>query len=61
MTAPKSAPRVAALRERRAALGLVRLELYVQPEHVRRIRAFAQALAPHKEKTATRPKPSGGE
>jgi hypothetical protein len=42
--AKPSAPRVAAMRERRAALGLVRLELYVRPEHVQRIRAFAKSL-----------------
>ncbi len=45
VTAPKpSAPRVAALRERRAALGLVRLELWVRPADVRPIRQFAATL-----------------
>jgi len=41
-TSPKkSAPRVAALRERRAAAGFIRLELWVRPEHVERIKRYA--------------------
>ena len=44
----------------RAALGLVRLELYVRPENVQRIRDYAQTLddAPNKKRAAT-PKGSG--
>jgi hypothetical protein len=44
-----SAPRVAALRERRAALGLVRVEVYVHPDDAQPIRDYAQTLA-HKRK-----------
>jgi len=45
VTAPKpSAPRVAALRERRAAFGLARLEVWARPEHHALIRAYAAAL-----------------
>lgn len=47
MTQPKPKPvneRVAALRARRAALGLVRLELYARPEHHARIKAYAARL-----------------
>jgi len=45
VTAPKpSAPRVAALRERRAAFGLARLEVWARPEHHAQIRAYAAAL-----------------
>lgn len=40
--------RVAALRERRAALGLVRLELYARPEHHARIKAYAAKLEKEK-------------
>lgn len=43
--ARKSAPRVAALRERRAALGLVRVEVWVRPADAQRVREFAQRLA----------------
>jgi len=39
------AARVAALRERRAAEGLTRLELWARPEHHARIRAYAARLA----------------
>lgn len=39
-----SAPRVAALRERRAALGLVRVEVWVRPNDAERVRAFAASL-----------------
>ena len=46
MSAPKPVKdRVAALRERRAALGLVRLELWARPEHHARIKAYAQRLS----------------
>jgi hypothetical protein len=46
MTAPKTvATRVAELRERRAALGLVRLELWVRPEDAERIRTYAAKVA----------------
>lgn len=52
-----SAPRVAALRERRAALGLVRLELYVRPEHVQRIREYAARI--EREEKPAEPTPGG--
>lgn len=39
-----AAKRVAALRERRAALGLKRLELYVHPDDASAIKAVAAAL-----------------
>jgi hypothetical protein len=39
-----SAARVAALRERRAALGLVRVEVWVRPEHVDLIRSWVYAI-----------------
>jgi hypothetical protein len=43
---PKTtAARVAALRERRAAEGLTRLELWARPEHHDRIRRYAAKLA----------------
>ena len=46
MTAPQPvAARVAALRERRAAEGLTRLELWARPEHHARIKAYAERLA----------------
>jgi len=46
MTAPikPSAPRVAALRERRAALGLVRVEVWVRPQDAQAVRRHAAAL-----------------
>ena len=45
MTAPKPvAARVAALRERRTAAGLVRLELWVRPEHVERVKQYVARL-----------------
>jgi len=45
VTAKPVKARVAALRERRAAEGLVRLELWTRPEHVERIRRYAARLA----------------
>lgn len=51
VTAPKTtAARVAALRERRAAEGLTRLELWARPEHHARIKAYAERLAKEGEK-----------
>lgn len=44
-TAPKSATRQAALRARRAALGLTRLELWARPEHHARIKRYAERVA----------------
>lgn len=44
----KGDERVAALRQRRAALGLVRLELWVRPADVARVREFARKLAAEK-------------
>lgn len=57
-----SAPRVAALRERRAALGLVRLELWARPEHHAAIRGYAAALQPNLESfgPATKLPPTDG-
>lgn len=40
-----SAPRVAALRQRRAEAGLVRVELWATPEHAEKIKRYAQRLA----------------
>ena len=40
-----AATRVAAMRQRRASQGLVRLELYVHPEDRARLKALAKALA----------------
>jgi hypothetical protein len=46
MTAPKPvATRVAALRERRAAVGLVRVEVWVRPEDAERVRRYAARVA----------------
>lgn len=39
------AARVAALRERRAALGLTRLEVYVHPDDRAKVRAYVRQLA----------------
>jgi hypothetical protein len=39
------AERQAAARERRRALGLVKLELWARPEHHARIRAYAAKMA----------------
>ena len=44
MTAKPVAARVAALRERRAALGLTRLELYAHPDDHAAIKALAEKL-----------------
>lgn len=54
MTAPprKSAPRVAALRERRAALGLVRVEVWVLAGDAKRVRQFAHRLTREKPRPA---------
>jgi hypothetical protein len=49
-----SAPRVAALRERRAALGLVRVEVYVHPDDAQPIRDYAQRLAHKRKKSPDR-------
>jgi hypothetical protein len=49
MTTPKpSAPRVAALRERRAALGLVRVEVWVRPQDAARVKRYAAQVAKRK-------------
>ena len=42
------AARVAALRARRAALGLTRLELWARPEHHARIKRYAERVAKEK-------------
>ena len=53
MTAAKpSAPRVAALRERRAALGLVRVEVWVRPQDAQAIRNHAARLNAKRAPTA---------
>lgn len=44
MTAKPVAARVAALRKRRAKLGLVRLELYVHPDDAKTLRQWARLL-----------------
>lgn len=51
MQAPKpGAARVAALRARRIALGLTRLELWARPEHHARIKRYAEQIAKQGEK-----------
>lgn len=57
--APTSGARVAALRERRAALGLVRLEVYAHPEDHPAIKAVAQRLTQERAcaPTANSPQP----
>ena len=46
MLIPKPvAARVAALRERRATLGLVRVEVWVRPEHAELVRRYAAQVA----------------
>lgn len=45
MTSATVAARVAALRERRAALGLTRLELYAHPEDHEALKKLARRLA----------------
>lgn len=40
-----NARRVASMRQRRSALGLVRLELYVHPEDKAKIKALAKTLS----------------
>lgn len=45
MTAKTATARVIALRERRAALGLTRLELYAHPNDHAAIKAHAEKLA----------------
>jgi hypothetical protein len=37
--------RVAALRERRAAAGLVRVEVWVRPEDAERVRRYAERIS----------------
>lgn len=44
MTSTTVAARVAALRQRRAELGLVRLELYVHPDDAPTLRQWARLL-----------------
>ena len=48
MTAQSPAERQAALKARRAALGLVRLELWVRPEHRARVQAYAERMTQKK-------------
>jgi hypothetical protein len=46
VTVPKpSRTRVAALRERRAAAGLVRVEVWVRPEDAERVKRYAARLS----------------
>ncbi len=45
MTTKPSAPRVAALRKRRAEAGLVRIELWVTPDQAEKIKRYARRLA----------------
>lgn len=50
VTPKTTAQRVEAMRQRRAALGLVRLELYARPEDFKAIKALASKLQrKHKE------------
>ena len=51
MTAKTTAARVAALRERRAAKGLTRLELYAHPDDHAPIKAHAARLARKRART----------
>jgi hypothetical protein len=56
MTESKSATeRVAALRQRRAELGLQRLELYVHPDDREQVQKFARRLQRRRERQASRP------
>jgi hypothetical protein len=52
MPAKTIAARVAALRERRAGLGLTRLELYAHPEDHAEIKALAEKLQNKRTKRA---------
>lgn len=45
----QSTHRVTALRERRKALGLVRVEFYLTPEHAARARAYIKKLLKEKQ------------
>jgi hypothetical protein len=49
-----TAQRVSALRERRKALGLVRLELYVHPDDKPAVLALAQKLTDERKASAKR-------
>ena len=42
--------RVAALRQRRKALGLVRVEFYLTPEHAAKVRGYVSKLTKEKSK-----------
>ena len=42
--------RVQALRERRKALGLIRVEFYLTPEHATKVRAYISKLTKEKAK-----------
>ena len=42
--------RVAALRQRRKALGLIRIEFYVTPDHATRIKKYVSKLTKEKAK-----------
>jgi hypothetical protein len=58
MTTPKTpAQRVQALRQRRAELGLVRLDLYAHHEDAEKILALAEKLQAKREKAAKKDKP----
>lgn len=54
MTSKSVSERVAALRERAAALGLKRLEIYAHPEDWVAIKALAARLLKRREKAAKR-------
>ena len=51
MTAKTTAARVAALRERRTASGLARLELYAHPDDHAAIKSYAAKLARRRVRT----------
>lgn len=58
MTTPKTpTQRVQALRQRRADLGLVRLDLYAHPDDHPAIKALAEKLQAKREKAAKKAKP----
>jgi|SanBayMetagenome_1026888.scaffolds.fasta_scaffold09620_7 hypothetical protein len=51
MTAKTTAARVAALRQRRAALGLTRLEVYVHPDDRAHVNALVAKLLKQRDKS----------
>ncbi len=61
MTAKTTAARVAALRQRRAAFGLTRLEVYAHPDDHKTIKTTARRLSKKRECRGAGFAPSTGE